>query len=131
MHHSTRIPNIETGIPMPLAAGFALRVAGPVIGRLLTWQARRASRPTPASQSLPVNGSFRSRIWAEATNVSGARAGAMLETGEGYQAAAAVAVRALELQLVDRRIGAMTPVQAFGAGLALSMPTTVVTDLPL
>jgi hypothetical protein len=52
-----------------------------------------------------------------------------LETGEGYRAAAVSAVRALELQLHEPRVGALTPVQAFGAGCALLVPGAHIQEL--
>jgi short subunit dehydrogenase-like uncharacterized protein len=53
----------------------------------------------------------------------------MLEAGEGYQAAAFVAMEAIEQQLRDPRIGALTPVQAFGADLAQRVPGTRIQEL--
>jgi hypothetical protein len=53
----------------------------------------------------------------------------MLETGEGYRAAAAAAVRGVELQLQQARVGALTPVQAFGAEFALLVPGTRIQEL--
>jgi hypothetical protein len=53
----------------------------------------------------------------------------MIETGEGYRAAAVVAVRALELQLHEPRVGDLTPVQAFGASFALLVPGTRIEQL--
>jgi hypothetical protein len=52
-----------------------------------------------------------------------------LETGEGYRAAAVSAVRALELQLHEPRVGALTPVQAYGAGCALLVPGAHIQEL--
>jgi len=49
--------------------------------------------------------------------------------GEGYRAAAAAAVRAVELQLHEPRVGALTPVQAFGAEFALLVPGTRIQEL--
>lgn len=129
IHRSTRIPNITTGIPLPRTAALAFRIAGPVLSKLMAWQARRVARTSepgrPASRIEPL----RSRVWAEARNADGISVAAVLETGEGYAAAAAVAVRAVELQLVARRTGVFTPVEAFGTSLALSVPATTITDL--
>jgi len=72
---------------------------------------------------------LRSRIWAEAGNVGGRCVAAVLETGEGYRAAAAAAVRAVELQLQVPRRGALTPVQAFGSGIARLVPGTHIREL--
>jgi hypothetical protein len=57
------------------------------------------------------------------------RVAAMLQTGEGYHAAAAAAVRALESQMREPRVGALTPVQAFGANFALLVPGTRIQEL--
>ena len=65
----------------------------------------------------------------KAGNAKGDRVAAMLETGEGYHAAAIAAVRALELQLHEPRVGALTPVQAFGAGFASLIPDTRIQEL--
>jgi short subunit dehydrogenase-like uncharacterized protein len=72
---------------------------------------------------------MRSRIWAEAGNAAGQHVAATLETGEGYRAAAAAAVRALELQLQEPRLGALTPVQAFGPSFALLVPGTHIQEI--
>ena len=53
----------------------------------------------------------------------------MLETGEGYRAAAAATVQAVESLLQTPRIGALTPVQAFGADFALGVPGTHIHEL--
>jgi hypothetical protein len=53
----------------------------------------------------------------------------MLETGEGYRAAAVAAVRALELQMHEPRLGALTPVQAFGPNFAFLVPGTRIQQL--
>ena len=63
-------------------------------------------------------------MWAEAGDASGTCVAAMLETGEGYRAAADAAVLAVESQLHDRRTGALTPTQAFGVDFALLVPGT-------
>jgi short subunit dehydrogenase-like uncharacterized protein len=128
-HRSTGIPNVVAGIPVPRAAAVVLRVAGPLLGRILSWEAARASKAPEPSQSAEAISRLRSRVWAEAGNANGERAAGMLETGEGYRAAAVAAVRALELQLEAPRVGALTPVQAFGANLALLVPGTRVQEL--
>ena len=52
-----------------------------------------------------------------------------METGEGYHAAAHSAVRAVESLLSNPRVGALTPVQAFGSGFALLLPDTRIQEL--
>jgi short subunit dehydrogenase-like uncharacterized protein len=125
---STGIRNIVTGIPMSRLAAVVMRVGGPVIGRVLQWQASR-SRATKGPALPNPTGSMRSRVWAEAGDDSGAYVAARLESGEGYQAAAAAAVLAVERQLQERRAGAFTPVQAFGPGFAGLVPGTRIEEL--
>jgi short subunit dehydrogenase-like uncharacterized protein len=124
---STGIPNIVAGIPLSRASAALMRIAGPLLGKLLRWQAAHASsEPSPSAAAIAA---LRSRVWAEARNAEGKRVAAMLETGEGYHAAAVAAVRAVELQLQEPRMGALTPVQAFGASFALLVPGTSIREL--
>jgi short subunit dehydrogenase-like uncharacterized protein len=81
------------------------------------------------SGSAAVIAGLRSRVWAEAGNAAGQRVAAVLETGEGYRAAAVAAVCALELQLHEPRLGALTPAQAFGADFPLLVPGTRIKEL--
>ena len=104
-HRSTGIPNIVAGIPLSLPAAAFIRIAGPLLGTLLTWQAARASHSDEAGPSAAVIAGMRSRVWAEAGNAAGQRVAAVLETGEGYRAAAAAAMCAVELQLHEPRAG--------------------------
>lgn len=123
-HRSTGIANVVAGIPMSRVAAAFVRLTGPL---LATFMGRFGGRRSTASEATAMN--LRSRIWAEAGNASGTIAAAMLETGEGYQAAAFVATEAMEQQLREPRIGALTPVQAFGADLALRVPGTRIQEL--
>ena len=129
VQRSTGIPNIVAGIPLSRAASMLMRIAGPLLGKLLARQATRASKRVVPGPSAAVVSALRSRVWAEAGDATGKRVAAMLETGEGYRAAAVAAVRALELQLHEPRVGALTPVQAFGAGFALLVPGTRMQEL--
>jgi len=129
VHRSTGVPNIVAGIPMPRAAAAVVRAAGPWIGKVL---ARAAALRSSKPPSRPVNAAIdtlRSRVWAEARNDAGQTVTAMLETGEGYRAAAAAAVRAVETLLHTPRVGALTPVQAFGADFAFGVPGTRIQEL--
>ena len=128
VHCSAGVPNVVAGIPLPRAAALFMRVAGPLVGKALPLLAARASTPPTDPQDSGVEG-IRSRAWAEAGDASGRRVAAMLETGEGYRAAAAAAVRAVELQMSEPRVGAYTPAQAFGAGFALRVPGTTIQEL--
>jgi short subunit dehydrogenase-like uncharacterized protein len=128
-HRSTGIPNIVTGIPLPRAAAALLRIGGPLLGKVMSWQAARGSSAVETRQPAEAIARLRSRVWGEAGNAQGERVAAMLETGEGYRAAATAAVRALELQLKEPRVGALTPAQAFGPGFALLVPGTRIHEL--
>src|SRR3954463_8715280 len=128
-YHSTRISSIVAGIPLPRAAASVIRFAGPALGKLLAWRARRATGANVVAYADAAVDELRSRIWAEAGNVGGRCVAAVLETGEGYRAAAAAAVRAVELQLQMPRRGALTPVQAFGSGIARLVPGTHIREL--
>jgi short subunit dehydrogenase-like uncharacterized protein len=127
VQRSTGIPNVVAGIPLPHAAAMFMRVAGPLVGEALKRLAARSS-PVSDAQDTAIDG-IRSRAWAEVGDASGRTLAAVLETGEGYRAAAAAAVRGLELQLSDVRVGAFTPAQAFGAGFALRVPGTTIKEL--
>jgi len=128
-HRSTGVPNIVAGIPMSRAAAAFVRATGPWIGKVLARTAARRSGRAGAPASQAAIAALRSRIWAEARNDDGKTAAAMLETGEGYRAAAAATVRAVESLLRTPRIGALTPVQAFGADFALGVPGTQIQEL--
>lgn len=53
----------------------------------------------------------------------------MLYGAYGYRAGAAAAVRAVASLLRTPQIGALTPVQAFGADFALGVPGTQIQEL--
>jgi short subunit dehydrogenase-like uncharacterized protein len=127
VQRSTHVPNIVTGIPMPRVGAAIVRAAGPWLGKVLArTAARRHDGPRPAESAIAV---LRSRVWAEASNDRGQSAAAMLETGEGYRAAAAAVVSAVESLIETPRTGALTPVQAFGADFALAVPGTRMQEL--
>jgi short subunit dehydrogenase-like uncharacterized protein len=129
VHRSTSVPNIVTGIPMSRVAAAFVRAAGPWMGKVLArTAARRSDEAGPHSLETAI-AALRSRIWAEACNDDGQTVVAVLETGEGYRAAAAAAVRAVESLLETPRIGALTPVQAFGDDFALAVPRTRIQEL--
>ena len=126
IQRSTRVANILTGIPMPRVGAAVIRAAGPWLGKLLARMARQVDGSGPSESVIAA---LRSRVWAEASNDRGQTIAAMLETGEGYRAAAAAAVRAVESLIEMPRIGALTPVQAFGADFALAIPGTRMQEL--
>jgi short subunit dehydrogenase-like uncharacterized protein len=124
IHRLTGIAEVTTGGEMPLAAALLLRVGGPAIGRLIAGRAAAEKPVVPSGAAV-----LRSRILAEAGTADGRRATAMIETGEGYGAAAHAAVQAMEALLERRPVGALTPAQAFGPGFALSLPETRIFDI--
>jgi short subunit dehydrogenase-like uncharacterized protein len=124
VQRSTGVPNIVAGIPMSRASAALVRLTRPWLGKFLARYGARSSKERESDAPDVKIAAFRSRVWAEAGDATGTSAAAVLETGEGYRAAAAAAVRALELQLHEPRIGALTPVQAFGADFALLVPGT-------
>src|SRR5215467_4041131 len=125
---STGVPDIVAGIPMSRVTAALVRLTRPWLGNFLARDARRSTRLGPVSDDATI-ATLRSRVWAEAGDATGTTAAAVLETGEGYRAAAAAAVRALESQLHEPRVGALTPVQAFGAEFALLVPGTRIQEL--
>jgi short subunit dehydrogenase-like uncharacterized protein len=128
-HRSTGVPNIVAGIPMSRVAAAFVRATGPWIGTVLARTAARRSGRAGAPPSQAAIAALRSRVWAEVRNDDGTTAAAMLETGEGYRAAASATVRAVESLLHTPRIGALTPVQAFGADFALGVAGTHIQEL--
>jgi short subunit dehydrogenase-like uncharacterized protein len=127
VQRSTGVPSIVAGIPLSRVAAAVMRMGGPWIGRVL----RQAARASARGDRVPEGAitALRSRVWAEAGDAAGTYVAAMLETGEGYRAAAVAAVRGVELQLQARRAGAFTPVQAFGPDFALLVPGTRIEEL--
>ena len=127
-HRLTGVPEILAGVPLSLPAALVLRIAGRLVGAMLLRRsapARGEAQPTVQPPSRDLH----SRIWVEAGNGSGGRVTSVLETGEGYQLAAAAAVRTAECLATGHAIGAMTPAQAFGDDFALSLPGTRIYDL--
>jgi len=129
VQRSSGVPNIVVGISMSRAAAAFVRLAAPWLGKLLERQGTRRSPKVETAPSEAAIAVRRSRVWAEAGDATGTTVAAVLESGEGYRAAAAAAVRAIELQLREPRIGALTPVQAFGADFALLVPGTRIQEL--
>lgn len=123
----TAIKEIVAGVPLSLAAALVVRVAGRLVGKILSRRTASGRPGEPAAKA--VHADLRSRVWAEAGNRAGRRVVSLLETGEGYSMAATAAVHAVERVLAERPVGSLTPAQAFGAGFALSLPGTSIRDL--
>jgi short subunit dehydrogenase-like uncharacterized protein len=123
----TGVPDIVIGVPMPLAASFLLRVAAPLVAKVISSAIVAGRSASPSGKSASTH--LQSSVWAEAGNSHGEPIVSMLETGEGYRMAAVAAVRAVEEVLARRPVGALTPAQAFGPRFALSLPDTRIADL--
>ena len=121
----TGVPNITAGVALPLAAAIVLRLTGRFVGTtLMRMTEKRRSIQATRAEFAPHG--VRSRVFAEAGNDKGVQVASVLETGEGYHVAAVTAVHAVEQLMALRPIGALTPVQAFGVDLALSVPGTAI-----
>src|SRR4029077_11815787 len=82
VQRSTGIPNIVAGIPSSLTAAALMRVAGPLLGKFLAWQAARPSnKPEPRPRAGIA--AMRSRVWAEAGDAAGQRGAAPPENRGG------------------------------------------------
>jgi short subunit dehydrogenase-like uncharacterized protein len=124
--HTTGIPNITTYMSMKPSAVRALRVAFPVLQRVLAVDGvrQRLMRLVESKVQGP-NAEQRERgrsyLWAQAQAPDGRQAQAWLETAEGYALTALTTVRAVEEVLARSPRGALTPAQAFGADFILSI----------
>jgi short subunit dehydrogenase-like uncharacterized protein len=123
-HRLTGIKEIVAGVPLSLTGAIVMRIAGRFVGALLSRSNAGGKPVTDAARA-----DLRSYIWAEAGNRAGKRVLSVLETGEGYQLAAAAAVSAVEKLLAERPVGSLSPAQAFGIDFALSLPGTRIKDL--
>jgi saccharopine dehydrogenase (NAD+, L-lysine-forming) len=133
-HHTTGIPNVVAGIPVPALAAPLMRWFGPVLRTLARRPALRRLATTrrrvgadagpPRAEPTPL----RSRVWARAADDEGGVT-SVLELGEGYAFAAEAIVQAA--QGLERRplAGAFTPAAAFGPDFVLAIPGVERRDL--
>ncbi len=124
--HSTGIPHITTYMAQPAWMARTLRLAFPLLQRVLAVDAVRnrveklvEARVRGPEERLLQKG--HAQVWAEARAPDGRRAEAWLETPEAYAFTARAAVRAVEEVLAGDRRGALTPARAFGADFVLSI----------
>jgi short subunit dehydrogenase-like uncharacterized protein len=124
-HRTTAIADVVAGIPVPWVAAPLLRWLAPLLQSLARRPALRRlatnrGRPAEAPESARGRTALRSVVWARASDDQGSVA-SVLETGEGYEFAAAAMV--LAAKLVDERPlgGAFTPAAAFGADFVLQI----------
>jgi short subunit dehydrogenase-like uncharacterized protein len=123
-HRSTGIPEVIVGVPVPAFLAPILRLAAPLIHRLLRqprvrrFMERRA-RNRGASSTKPRSDTS-SFVWAQASGDHGTST-AVLSLGEGYAFAAAAIVRASELLSSFDGVGTWTPGAAFGPDFVMEL----------
>lgn len=121
--NTTGVARIDAGVPMPRAQALVLALIAPLLPRLLRFAAiRRALANTGghggAARAAPRHSWVRVEAWHGER-----RAAARLHAGEGFAAAADIAVAALTRMLADRPApGAHAPAGAFGSGFVGSVP---------
>lgn len=143
--HTTRIPNIEVYLAMPLKTIKVMRWAGPLLalGKVMpsnpmveTVIRHLLSRPSADKHSEQGAGwengqahGARSEFWGEVKNEAGDSASAALITPDGYTLTVSTALASVERVLTDSLPpGFTTPALAFGSDLIDSMPGVTVRD---
>jgi hypothetical protein len=120
----TAAREVVAGVPMSAGQARLVSAQSPVVPALLQLDmVRRAMiRAGGHSAGTGVDGPFCSRAWVTGER-DGRRVLARLETGEGFAAAAAIAVCAVEALAAARPApGAYSPAAAFGAGFITAVP---------
>jgi len=124
-HRSTGIREVIAGIPVPSVMAPILRLAAPLLQRLLRrpglrrFLERRVRKQEPPA-AAPTRTSHRSFVWAQAAGEQ-ATSTAVLSIGEGYAFATASVVRSAELLSSFDGAGAWTPASAFGPDFVLGL----------
>lgn len=127
--HATPATEIVAGVPMPRAQALATSLIAPLLPLLLKLApVRRAMASTGGHAAAAAA----ARPHLSQVVVTGARgrqrAAARLEAGEGYAAAADIAVAAIKATLQSRPpAGAHTPATAFGATFIANVPGVTIT----
>jgi saccharopine dehydrogenase (NAD+, L-lysine-forming) len=120
----TKAREIVAGVPMPVAQAYVLSMLSPVMPALLRlgsvrWAMIRAGGHAAGAR---VERAFTSRVWVTGER-EGRRVAARLQTGEGFAAAATIAVRAVEALIAGRPApGAYSPAGALGPGFIAGVP---------
>lgn len=135
-YRTTGIPNITTYMAAPASAIAMARatwplamVSTPVLRGILSRPALR-EKIASSIQSMvrgpdeQTRDRERSFAWARATDSSGRRVEAWLETVDTYAFTALAGVRAVERILASKPIGALTPAGAFGSDFVLEIEGT-------
>jgi saccharopine dehydrogenase (NAD+, L-lysine-forming) len=127
---ATGAADILAGLPMPTGQALAVSVIAPLLPALLTLPPVRRAMSGAGGHTAgkSVKTEHRSRVWVEAERDGRVLRG-RLDAGEGFAAAADIAVHAIETMLSARPApGAYTPATAFGpdfiagvAGVTLSV----------
>ncbi len=131
--YSTRIPNIEVYMAMPIMLRIALRVSAIFSGLLRTGPVkrlvqRRIDRGSPGPSDA-ARGRTRSRLWGEVRDGEARCAVSRLLTPEGYTLTALTAVAVAERVLQgDAPAGFQTPATAYGPDFILGIDGVVRED---
>ena len=117
VQRSTGIPNIVAGIPLSRAAGMLMRIAGPLLGKLVARQATRATKRVEPGPSPAAIAAMGSRVWAEAGDATGKRA---RSKGASARKSKTTDTVALEKQLTDA-LGLVVSIDHRGEGGVISI----------
>ncbi len=128
-YRTTGIPNITTYFPLPKKFPNLLESTGISTKEMLEneeskkkvmrWIEENVHGPDEFKRQ-----SFRSYIWASASNDAGVKKEVWLETMEPYRFISITGVRCVENILDVKPKGALTPALAFGADFVLEIPET-------
>jgi short subunit dehydrogenase-like uncharacterized protein len=134
-HRSTGVGEVVAGVPVPSLVAPFLRLAAPLLERLLRQprvrrflEGRLRKQEPPSTEPQPAS-EHRSFVWAQASGDQGTST-AVLSLGEGYTFAAAAIVRASEALSSFDGIGAWTPGAAFGPDLVMQIEGVRRQDVP-
>lgn len=135
-HRTTGIPNITTYmalskqmIALSSASWPLTAAAAPLLRAVLGRPAIKRSLHKVLDKSVKgpdeqMRRTGRSQVWACVRDRQGKSVQAWLETGESYAFTAQSGVRVVERALSARRVGALTPAQAFGHDFVLEIEGT-------
>jgi len=128
--HTTGIPNVRVFTAMPPRAIGRLRRLSRLaplaaLGPVKRWLQRRVDRRV-AGPSAEVRATARTYLWGEATDASGRKVTARIETPEAYAFTAVSAVEAAQ-RAASGAVppGAWTPSRAFGTRFVDGLPGVV------
>jgi saccharopine dehydrogenase (NAD+, L-lysine-forming) len=122
--HATGAPRIVAGVPMAPLQARALSLAAPVLPSLLTLSPIRRALARTGGHAGNAEAAADRCSWVLAEGRKGARrAMTLLKAGEGFAAAADIALAAVETALARRpEPGAHSPATAFGPAFVTRVP---------